>query len=98
MVDPEIEDFTKNIELLGELTGEDTFRWHGYLAAHRNRRQFFKRYGATSSDHGHATARTESLSQNAAAKLFAKPGAARQHLAHGEALFDGAGLRGLDDL
>ena len=42
----------------GELTGENTATWHGYLAAHRKRRAFFKSMGATSTDHGHPTART----------------------------------------
>ena len=33
-------------------------RGSGYLAAHRKRRAFFKTMGATSTDHGHPTART----------------------------------------
>lgn len=72
VVDPEFDGFAANIEKLGELAGEDTSTWTGYLAAHRNRRAFFKSLGATSSDHGHATARTEDLPQNVAAKLFDK--------------------------
>ncbi len=72
VVDPDFEGFAQNIEALGELTGEDTSNWTGYLAAHRNRRAFFKAHGATSSDHGHPTARTENLSQTHAAALFAK--------------------------
>lgn len=46
--------------------------WQGYLAAHRNRRAFFKAHGATSSDHGHPTARTENPPQIETTKLFAK--------------------------
>ena len=38
--------------------GEDTATWRGYLAAHRERRAYFKTMGATSTDHGHPTART----------------------------------------
>ncbi len=72
VVDPEFDGFAANIEKLGELAGEDTSTWTGYLAAHRNRRAFFKSLGATSSDHGHATARTEDLPQDVAAKLFDK--------------------------
>lgn len=72
VVDPEFDGFAANIEKLGELAGEDTSTWTGYLVAHRNRRAFFKSLGATSSDHGHATARTEDLPQDVAAKLFDK--------------------------
>ena len=72
VVDPEFEGFTANVEQLGELTGEDTTTWAGYLAAHRKRREFFKSYGATSSDHGHPTARTEDMPQSEATALFTK--------------------------
>jgi glucuronate isomerase len=72
VVDPEFDGFAANVERMGEMAGEDTTTWAGYLAAHRNRRAFFKTYGATSSDHGHATARTEDMAQGDAAKLFAK--------------------------
>lgn len=70
VIDPEFDGFAANVEQLGALTGEDATTWAGYLAAHRNRRAFFKTYGATSSDHGHITARTEDLPQDVAAKLF----------------------------
>lgn len=72
VIDPEFEGFTANIERFGALAGTDATTWQGYLEAHRNRRAFFKSYGATSSDHGHATARTEDLPQAEAAALFAK--------------------------
>lgn len=77
VVDPEFEGFAQNIERFGELAGTDATTWHGYLEAHRNRRAFFKSYGATSSDHGHPTARTENLSQADAAALFEKALAGR---------------------
>ncbi|HEX5932624.1 MAG TPA: glucuronate isomerase, partial [Pseudorhizobium sp.] len=51
---------------------EDTGSWNGYLAAHRKRRAYFKSFGATSSDHGHATADTANLSSSEAAALFDK--------------------------
>lgn len=70
VVDPEFEGFAENLAALADLTGEDTHSWQGYLAAHRNRRAFFKRMGATSTDHGHPTARTANLSANAAEALF----------------------------
>ena len=55
----------------GEITGEDTSTWRGYLAAHRKRRAFFKTLGATSTDHGHPTARTADLAAAEAEALFA---------------------------
>jgi glucuronate isomerase len=71
-VDPEFEGFTANVEKLGHLAGEDTFTWRGYLAAHRNRRAFFKTMGATSTDHGHLTAQTSDLGDAECESLFAK--------------------------
>lgn len=70
VVDPDFPGFAQNVALLGEITGENTATWNGYLNAHRVRRAYFKSYGCTSSDHGHATARTEDLPQDQAALLF----------------------------
>lgn len=70
VVDPDFEGFSANIDQLGDITGEDTGSWTGYLAAHRKRREYFKSYGATSSDHGHPTADTANLSASEAAALF----------------------------
>jgi glucuronate isomerase len=70
VVDPEFEGFADSLRQLAELTGEDTHEWSGYLAAHRQRRAFFMEMGATSTDHGHATARTANLSAAEAAALF----------------------------
>jgi glucuronate isomerase len=61
VVDPEFEGFADNVAQLGKLAGENTSTWKGYLSAHRNRRAFFKTLGATSTDHGHPTARTSDL-------------------------------------
>lgn len=72
VVDPEFAGFAENVERFGELTGENTSDWEGYLRAHRIRRAFFRSYGATSSDHGHPSARTENLAASTAAALFAK--------------------------
>lgn len=72
VIDPDFADFADNVAKMGEMASEDTTTWQGYLAAHRNRRAFFKSFGATSSDHGHPTARTEDLSQADAAALFDK--------------------------
>lgn len=70
VVDPEFEGFATNIAALGEITGEDTTTWAGYLSAHRARRVFFKSHGATASDHGHPTARTMDMAKPEV--LFAK--------------------------
>src|SRR5436190_21443133 len=72
VVDPEFEGFRANVAKLGEITGEDTNTWSGYLAAHRNRRAFFKTMGATSTDHGHPTALTCDLTTRECEALFAK--------------------------
>ena len=72
VIDPEYEGFTENLAELAALTGEDTMSWRGYLNAHRNRREFFKRMGATSTDHGHPTAATANLDPASAERLFNK--------------------------
>ncbi|MGE5087548.1 MAG: glucuronate isomerase [Candidatus Levyibacteriota bacterium] len=61
VVDPQFEGFAGNVAQLGALTGEDTATWSGYLAAHRIRRAFFRSMGATSTDHGHPSARSLDL-------------------------------------
>jgi glucuronate isomerase len=83
VVDPEFEGWRDNIRLFGEVSGEDTTTWRGYLNAHRNRRAYFKTMGATSTDHGHPTARTCDLSEAEAAALYARALAGK--LADGEA-------------
>jgi glucuronate isomerase len=72
LIDPDFEGFRANLHAFSELTGEDCFSWRGYLAAHRQRRAFFARMGATSSDHGHPTAQTADLSAVEAEALFCK--------------------------
>ncbi len=70
VIDPGFEGFRQNLERFGEITGCDTLNWDGYLEAHRKRRAFFRDYGATSTDHGHPTARTADLSRREAEALF----------------------------
>ena len=70
VVDPEFAGFAENIAKLGELTGEDTSMWNGYLNALRATRLRFRGLGCTATDHGHPTARTANLSQADAAELF----------------------------
>ncbi|WP_293446947.1 glucuronate isomerase [Planktotalea sp.] len=71
VVDPEFDEFKQNIIELGEITGEDTTTWQGYLAAHRARRAFFKTFGATATDHGHPSAATANLDDEDAGALYA---------------------------
>ncbi len=72
VVDFEFANFRENIDKLGEITGEDTGTFTGYLNALRNRRAFFKQMGATATDHGHLTARTADLSKSEAEALYTK--------------------------
>ena len=70
VIDPEFEGFQDNLKLLSAMTGEDAFRYQGYLAAHRQRRAYFANMGATSTDHGHPTALTADLPDSEAENLF----------------------------
>ena len=70
VVDPESSEFQNNLVKLGELANQDINSWDGYLKAHRSRRLFFKELGATASDHGHPTARTENLPYTDAEQLY----------------------------
>ncbi len=72
VVDPDFEGFADNVAALGALTGENTAEWDGYLRALADRRQFFARFGATSTDHGHPSARTADLDRAACLALFDK--------------------------
>ncbi len=72
VVDPDFEGFSGNVARLGELTGEDTFSWGGYLRALANRRAYFASFGATATDHGHPTATTADLPRADCERLFAR--------------------------
>jgi glucuronate isomerase len=70
VIDPDRTDFVSNVERLGDLTGENTASWRGYLKAHANRRAYFRARGATATDHGHPTARTADLAPAQAQALL----------------------------
>jgi glucuronate isomerase len=72
VTDPQRDDFIANVNLLGEMAGENCTGWDGYLAALRVRRKFFREHGATATDHGHPTAATANLSQRQARELFGR--------------------------
>ena len=72
VVDPDDDGFAANLDILGEMTGEDTMTYRGYLAALRNRRAAFRDAGATATDHGHPTSNTADLTMSEAQSLFAR--------------------------
>lgn len=72
VIDPEHEQFPDALRAFGDITGEDVYRWDGYLRAHRQRRAYFASMGATSTDHGHPSAATADLSRHEAERLFDK--------------------------
>lgn len=72
VVDPEFEGFRANLDELAQLTGENALEWTGYLKALKQRRAYFKKHGATASDHGHPTAKTANLSPADCEALFAR--------------------------
>jgi glucuronate isomerase len=70
VVDPDFDGFAANVAKLGELTGENTATWGGYLQALALTRVRFKELGCTATDHGHPTAQTAHLERNDARHLF----------------------------
>ncbi|WP_086607147.1 glucuronate isomerase [Erythrobacter donghaensis] len=72
VLDPEYEGFAANVAQLGAITGCDTTTYQGYLDALIDRRAYFKRHGATATDHGHPTATTADLPRAEAEALFAR--------------------------
>ncbi len=72
VVDPAFPGFKENLVKLGEITGEDTSTWQGYLRALAERRRYFASFGATSTDHGHPTAATFDLPRAECESLFRK--------------------------
>ena len=72
VVDPEFPGFAASIAQLGEIEGEDTTSWSGYLKALRKARARFRALGCTATDHGHPTAQTADLPASEAAALFSR--------------------------
>jgi glucuronate isomerase len=70
LIDAEYLDFRKNIEELGQITGENVDTYKGYLNALRSRRAYFKSMGCTATDHGHTSAMTADLDLATAASLY----------------------------
>ena len=72
VVDPEYEGFEQNLARLSNITGINIDHFSGYLDSLRSRRLFFKKMGATSSDHGHLTARTLDMDAQSKEALYQK--------------------------
>ncbi|MFB9235865.1 glucuronate isomerase [Plantactinospora siamensis] len=70
VVDFEFDGWPQNVARLGEVAGTDTGSYAGFLDALRRRRAAFIAAGATSSDHGHPTARTVALDAAEATRLY----------------------------
>ncbi|WP_166355647.1 glucuronate isomerase [Phytoactinopolyspora limicola] len=70
VLDPDQPRFRESLTRLAEITGEDTASYPGYLAALRQRRDYFRQLGATATDHGHPSAYTAELATSDAEKLF----------------------------
>jgi glucuronate isomerase len=103
VVDPGFAGFRANITRLGEIAGEDTGSFHGYLQALRKIRARFKQLGGTATDHGHPTARTADLSAPEASALFNQiisktADAEQQELFRAQMLTEMAGMSVADGL
>lgn len=70
VVDPEYEGFAENVAELARISGVSCDNYAGYLDALRERRAFFQSLGATSTDHGHPSARTADLPAAECARLY----------------------------
>src|SRR5690606_5300289 len=61
VTDPGRANIVENLHKFGEITGEDITNWSGLINAHRNRREYFRRFGAVATDHGVPSAATADL-------------------------------------
>ena len=85
VTDPDFADFARNVETFCALGGQAGTGWAAYLDAHRARRAYFRDFGATSTDHGHPSARTENLDPAAAEALYNRVLSGRADAAEREA-------------
>ncbi|MEO8685630.1 MAG: glucuronate isomerase [Devosia sp.] len=61
VTDPSRAAIVENLLRFGEITGENIATWSGLINAHRNRREYFRRFGAVATDHGVPSAMTADL-------------------------------------
>jgi glucuronate isomerase len=71
-IDPDHENFRMTVAELGRLTNEGVATFDSYLRALRARRAYYKKMGATATDHGPPSAFTTVLAKADMEKLFAK--------------------------
>ena len=72
LIDAEHEHFNEKLNKLSEITGLNCQDYSQYIEALKVRRTYFKKMGATSTDHGHPTVATADLSELEAKTLFQK--------------------------
>jgi glucuronate isomerase len=84
VTDPSRPAIVENLHKFGELTGEDISRWDGLINAHRQRRAYFRKYGAVATDHGVPSARTADLPMAEKQALLDKVLAGRHDAADAE--------------
>jgi glucuronate isomerase len=70
-LNPVRDDWTERIAKLGEVSGQDTSSYAGYIAALEQRRAHFKANGGTATDHGADDAQSQPLSDTDASRIFA---------------------------
>ncbi len=70
-LNPERPDWTERIAKLGEVSGQDTSAYAGYITALEQRRAYFKANGGTATDHGADDAQSQPLELAEAEKIYA---------------------------
>ncbi|GAA1146920.1 glucuronate isomerase [Ornithinicoccus hortensis] len=70
-LEPGRADFAESVTRLGEVSGEDTGDYAGYLRALEARRRYFVEHGAVSSDHSHVDVQTLTLDDGEASQIYA---------------------------
>ena len=70
-LEPANPSWVDHLEQLAKASGESTETFDGWLAAMENRRAYFKRNGAVSTDHSHADLGTEPLAKADADRVYA---------------------------
>jgi glucuronate isomerase len=84
VTDPSRAAIVENLQKFGEITGENVATWSGLINAHRNRREYFRRFGAVATDHGVPTANTADLAAPEKQALLDKVLAGRHDAADAE--------------
>ena len=70
LTDLSVKNWKQNIELLGNVVGEEISTFKKFIKALESRREYFKTMGATSTDHGVYSPYTHELNNNEAEQIF----------------------------